>query len=88
MHCGAAQFVGNFTMESEGEVHVRCFGIFNLTLWDDVLAEFMPLTQDDVIMVNFGAWCAAQAACALSCQNPLLSSLRSLHMLPVCVKGQ
>lgn len=50
------QFVGNFSMEGGGEVHVRCFGIFNLTLWDDVMEEFQPLTRNDVIMVNFGAW--------------------------------
>ena len=35
---------------------LRAFGRFNLTLWDDVFKEFLPLTDNDVIVVNFGAW--------------------------------
>ena len=34
----------------------RAYGRFNLSLWDDVMAEFQPLTEEDVIVVNFGAW--------------------------------
>ena len=39
-----------------GEIHVRCFGRYNSSLWDDVMAELPPLTEQDVIIVNFGAW--------------------------------
>lgn len=38
------------------QVFLRAFGRFNLTLWDDVFAEFQPLTDNDVIVFNFGAW--------------------------------
>ena len=38
------------------QVFLRAFGRFNLTLWDDVFKEFEPLTDQDVIIVNFGAW--------------------------------
>lgn len=34
----------------------RAYGRFNLSLWDDVMAEFQPFTEEDVIVVNFGAW--------------------------------
>ena len=34
----------------------RAYGRFNLSLWDDVMVEFQPLTDEDVIVVNFGAW--------------------------------
>ena len=34
----------------------RAYGRFNLSLWDDVMAEFQPLTEEDVIVVSFGAW--------------------------------
>lgn len=37
---------------------VRCFGRYNSSLWDDVFAEFGPITERDLIIVNFGAWCA------------------------------
>ena len=39
-----------------GEIHVRCFGRYNSTLWDDVMAELPALTEQDVIIINFGAW--------------------------------
>ena len=39
-----------------GEIHVRCFGRYNSSLWDDVMAELPALTEQDVIIVNFGAW--------------------------------
>lgn len=30
----------------------RSFGIFNISLWDDVFAEFGPLTEKDIIIVG------------------------------------
>lgn len=38
------------------QVIIRSFGTFNGTLWDDVFSDFAPITEKDVIMVNFGAW--------------------------------
>ena len=43
-------------LKNGGELIARCFGRFNGTLWDDVFAELGPLTERDVIIVNFGAW--------------------------------
>lgn len=40
------------------QVYMRNFGWFQLQLWDDVLADLQPITENDTIMVNFGAWCA------------------------------
>lgn len=46
------QNVGMFTLSSGAEVHIQSFGIFNLTLWDDVFAQFQPLTERDTILVG------------------------------------
>ncbi len=46
------QNIGNFTLKNGAEVHIASFGIFNLTLWDDVMAQFAPLTSNDVILVG------------------------------------
>ena len=43
-------------LKNGGEVHVRCFGRYNSSLWDDVFAELPTLTERDVIVINFGAW--------------------------------
>ena len=43
-------------LKNGGEIHVRCFGRYNSSLWDDVFAELPTLTERDVIIVNFGAW--------------------------------
>ncbi|KAK9916493.1 hypothetical protein WJX75_003317 [Coccomyxa subellipsoidea] len=50
------QNVGNFSLTNGASVHIRSFGIFNISLWDDVFAEFLPLTENDTIVVEFGAW--------------------------------
>ncbi|CAL8467294.1 g6831 [Coccomyxa elongata] len=50
------QNIGNFSLSNGASIHIRSFGIFNISLWDDVFAEFMPLTEKDVILVEFGAW--------------------------------
>ncbi len=52
----AFQVTGEMMLEEGGEIHLRGFGRFNLTLWDKVLAELEPITERDTIMVNFGAW--------------------------------
>lgn len=51
------QFIGDFVLENGATVHIRSFGQFNITLWDLVMEEFGLLTERDVLMVNFGAWC-------------------------------
>ena len=43
-------------LKSGGEIHVRCFGRYNASLWDDVFAELPALTAQDIIIVNLGAW--------------------------------
>jgi hypothetical protein len=43
-------------LSSGGQVLLRGFGRFNLTLWDQVIGELEPITADDIILVNFGAW--------------------------------
>lgn len=43
-------------LKNGGEIYVRCFGRYNSSLWDDVFAELPPLTEQDVIIINFGAW--------------------------------
>ncbi len=43
-------------LRNGGEIHVRCFGRYNASLWDAVFAELPPLTAQDVIIINFGAW--------------------------------
>ena len=56
------QFLGNLELHSGGQVILRSFGTYNSKLWDDVFSDFAPLTTDDVIMVNFGAWCVPPRA--------------------------
>lgn len=43
-------------LRNGGELLTRCFGRYNGSLWDDVFAEIGPLTENDVIIANFGAW--------------------------------
>ncbi|CAK0787972.1 hypothetical protein CVIRNUC_011194 [Coccomyxa viridis] len=50
------QNIGSFTLGNGAAVHIQSFGMFNMTLWDDVMAQFMPLTPRDIILVEFGAW--------------------------------
>lgn len=50
------QVTGELKLDRGAEIQLRCFGRFNLTLWDDVMEEFGTLTKRDIIMVNFGAW--------------------------------
>ena len=46
------QNIGSFTLGSGAAVHIQSFGMFNMTLWDDVMAQFMPLTPRDIILVG------------------------------------
>ncbi|CAL5228102.1 g11175 [Coccomyxa viridis] len=50
------QYWADVKLGNGGEIHVRCFGRYNASLWDDVFAELPPLTAQDVIIINFGAW--------------------------------
>lgn len=34
----------------------RSFGTYDSKLWDDIFSEFQPITEDDIIIVNFAAW--------------------------------
>ncbi len=43
-------------LKNGGEIHVRCFARYNSSLWDDVFTELPLLTEQDVIIINFGAW--------------------------------
>jgi hypothetical protein len=49
-------YVGNVHLRSGGRIHLRSFGIVNITLWDDVIREFGEITENDIILFNFGAW--------------------------------
>jgi hypothetical protein len=59
------QFLGDLHLHGNGSIHLRSFGQFNLTLWDNILAEFEAtygkLTSRDIIMFNFGAWYACRS---------------------------
>ena len=46
------QNVGMFKLRNGVEVHFQSFGIFNLTLWDDVMTKFMPLSKNDTVFVG------------------------------------
>ena len=50
------QFWGDLSLASGATVHARIFGSFSGVLLEDLLAEMPPLTQNDVIIANFGAW--------------------------------
>lgn len=54
------QTVADAFLHSNGSIHLRSFGLFNLTLWDDMIKEFEEdygqLTPADIVMINFGAW--------------------------------
>ena len=41
---------------SQLECWCRSFGTYQSELWDDVFSEFEPITEDDIILVNFAAW--------------------------------
>ena len=46
------QNIGSFTLGNGAAVHIQSFGMFNMTLWDDMMAQFMPLTPRDIILVG------------------------------------
>ena len=54
--CCGIQVVGHMQLSNGGEILMRSFGRFNLTLWDQVIGELEPITARDIILVNFGAW--------------------------------
>ena len=50
------QFVGDIELNNGAKIVIRSFGTYNSQLWDDVMSDFAPLTAQDVVLVNFGAW--------------------------------
>lgn len=58
------QNVGMFMLGSGAEVHIQSFGIFNISLWDDVFEQYMPLSDRDIIIV--GADMSLSVACLLA----------------------
>lgn len=46
------------------QVHLVSFGIFNLELWDDAMAKFLPMTKKDVLYVGKSGLCS-QNGCSL-----------------------
>lgn len=50
------QFVGEFLLGSGARVYLRDFGVYNQTLFDDILSDFAPLRASDVLVLNWGAW--------------------------------
>ena len=47
---------GDVRLKRGGSVHARIMGSYNAELIDDVLSELGPLSDRDVVIVNFGAW--------------------------------
>ena len=59
---------GDVRLKSGASVHARIMGSYNAELIDDVLSELGPLNDNDVVIVNFGAWYprfAMQVRCIL-----------------------
>lgn len=44
------KYVGEFSLDSGLQVYLRSFNVFNLTLWDDVMAQFGELQDDDILV--------------------------------------
>lgn len=44
------KYVGGFEVDNGLHVHLRSFNVFNLTLWDDVMAQFGDLGEDDILV--------------------------------------
>ena len=69
------QYWADVTLKGGLQIAVRCFGRYNSSLWDDVFAEFAPLTERDLIIVNFGAWCATASRPSPRLWPPLAQSM-------------
>ncbi|CAL5222153.1 g4478 [Coccomyxa viridis] len=50
------QNVGMFKLRNGVEVHFQSFGSFNMSLWDDMMEKFKPLSKKDILFLEFGAW--------------------------------
>ena len=48
--------MGEFLLDSGARVYLRDFGVYNQTLFDDILSDFAPLRATDVLVLNWGAW--------------------------------
>ena len=44
------RYVGQFLLHNGLEVYLRSFNVFNLTLWDDIMAQFGELTEQDILV--------------------------------------
>lgn len=44
------KYVGEFELDNGLHVYLRSFNVFNLTLWDDVMAQFGDLREDDILV--------------------------------------
>jgi len=44
------RYVGQFLLHNGLEVYLRSFNVFNLTLWDDTMAQFGELTEQDILV--------------------------------------
>ena len=56
------QNVGMFRLRNGVEVHFQSFGIFNVSLWDDMLEKFKPLTKKDILFVGRAILLSVSAA--------------------------
>lgn len=66
-------------------MHIRNFGYFHPQLWDDMLSDLQPLTESDILMVNFGAWCATKGPCMAAAHS---ISQPACHIRLSVVEGQ
>lgn len=76
------QNIGMFRLKSGAEIHFQSFGIFNLELWDDVMAKFMPLSKKDIVFVGKSLPRATLLRSALQCmrwQSAACTGCKSAH---------
>ena len=65
------------------QVHFVSFGTFNLELWDDAMAKFLPLTKKDVLYVGKSGPCL-QPGCFCICKDTTVyNDLTVCRRLPV-----
>ncbi len=46
------QNVGMFKLRNGVEVHFQSFGSFNMSLWDDMMEKFKPLSKKDILFLG------------------------------------
>ena len=60
------------------QVHFVSFGIFNLELWDDAMAKFLPLTKKDVLYVGKSGLCVTIGSFCIRGNTTIYNSLSSV----------